>query len=134
MRLDDVNHELLVTVVIVRDVEVTAILGHVDFVAARTDEETSRSSRDILTRNPYRGHLPRAACVEIVGILMRPSGRVALKVHTLNDFPRLPQKGICYFGHRRCGQDLYAGLAKSSIAGGINALDIQYGIQDVASR
>jgi hypothetical protein len=71
------------------DVEIASVFGHVDQMAFRIDKEPSSARSDVLDGNPGGRHAADLLGIEIVGILMWPSNRVAIEIHALHELARL---------------------------------------------
>jgi hypothetical protein len=82
---DDSFDEVLVAGVIEGDVEVPAILGHVEEMRLRINEETPGTGLDILDGKPCPRHRADMLGIEVIRILMRPGRRVALEIHALHE-------------------------------------------------
>jgi hypothetical protein len=73
------------------DVKVSADLGHIDQMALGVDEEPSGARRDFLCCNPGGRHAAYFLGIEIIGVLMRPSHRVAVEIHALHELAGLSE-------------------------------------------
>ncbi len=72
MRAHDVDDELAVAVLVEGDVEIAAVLDHVDALTAWVDVEAPSAGSDVLDGNPGSGHAAEPGGIEVVGVLMRP--------------------------------------------------------------
>src|SRR3546814_2899307 len=82
-------------------------------------------SSDLFHGDPGTDHAAEDLGIQVVAVLMRPGGRVALEVHRLHDLPRLAEDRPHRILDARMRHDADPRFPESREVPGIHALDVQ---------